>query len=767
MLVCAWLALTRAPVTTDLEAFMPREGGAAALLAELQAGPAQRLILIGVSGGTEAARAAVSTALAQILRRTGLFTRVANGENLMEDGGPRVLFTHRYLLSPRVDARHFSEQALREALRERLQELRSPLPAIDADALAADPTREYYAVLREWESGQRPDTRRGVWFSRDGELALLLAETQAGGFDLDAQTRVVNTIERTFSDVSERYPATELLISGPPVFATAAQDTIRRTVARLSTAASLAAALILWLSFRSWRVLLLSLLPLASGLLVAVAVAGLIFGEIYGITLAFGMTLLGVAMDYPVHLFSHRAGAPSVAATLSHVWPILRLGVVSTALGYLAMLTADLPGLQQLGVFAVAGLLTAAAVTRWVLPVLLPRAWTPHASGAGAWMDALLRPRRWLGWLLLASCAIVVIITTSAAPRLWEDDLASLSPVPADALAVDRKLRTALGAPETGHVAVIRAADAQTALARSEALAAQLRQAVDQNLIDGFDLAARYLPSVRAQRARQAELPSRAQLQATLAQASKGLPFKPDAFEPFVNDVEAARTATPLKLADVRDSAIGARVRSLLFRHDGDWLALVPLAGVNDPGQLAAWFAAHAEGVKYIDLDTVTQGLMAHFRGTGLARAGWGALLIVALLTAGLRRFKLVLASVLPVALAVAITVCALLALEEGGLTLFHIVSLLLVVGICIDYSLFFSHAGSDPATRRRTLHAVIVCAASTIAVFAMLAGSSIPVLRAIGSTVALGVCASFVLALSLAPVLTDTRTGGRTDTDR
>jgi predicted exporter len=92
--------------------------------------------------------------------------------------------------------------------------------------------------------------------------------------------------------------------------------------------------------------------------------------------------------------------------------------------------------------------------------------------------------------------------------------------------------------------------------------------------------------------------------------------------------------------------------------------------------------------------------------------------------------------------------------LEDGGLSLFHIVSLLLVVGICIDYSLFFTHAGRDEALPRRTLHAVLVCAGSTIAVFAMLALSPIPVLQAIGLTVAIGVAASFMLALGLAPQL-------------
>lgn len=757
--VCAWLAATQVTVSTDLDAFIPADGVAADLLSELREGPAQRLILMGIAGSTEQARAAISADLSARLANTGLFTRVANGENLMKAGEQRLLFSHRYLLSPRMGARGdvpFDAESLREALEARLQELRSPVPVTDSSGLTADPTREFYAVLHALSGGERPATRRGVWFSRDGARALMLAETKAAGLDLGAQDKAVKTIETTFADVTGKRHGARLELSGAPVFATASQDTIRSTVTRLSTAASVATALILLLAYRSGLVLLLATVPLASAMLVAVVTASLMFGEIFGITLAFGMTLLGVAMDYPVHVFSHRRRDEAVDGTLRRVWPVLRLGVISTALGYTAMVTADLPGLKQLGVFAIAGLLTAAAVTRWVLPALLPAGWTPTHAGAGAWMDRLLKPRPWLALWLVTACVAILIVTLRSDPVLWEDELASLSPIPAAALAVDKELRSGLGAPEPGYLAIITAPDAQTALVRSEWLATRLEHMTDRGWLQGFDMAARYLPSARTQRARQAALPPPDKLRADLERSQAGLPFKPGAFEPFLRDVQRARTAAPLGLKDIAGSALGARVESLIFARGNEWVALAPLSGVNNGKAVAAWFAERQAWVRYVDLKAATGNLMAHFRDTGLNRFAWGAVLIVALLAAGLRDWRMVIASVAPVALAVVVTVCALLALERDGLTLFHIVSLLLVVGICIDYSLFFSHAGLEG--RRHTLHAVLVCGASTLVVFAMLAMSSIPVLRAIGLTVGIGVSASFLLALVLAPQLTRPR---------
>jgi predicted exporter len=100
-----------------------------------------------------------------------------------------------------------------------------------------------------------------------------------------------------------------------------------------------------------------------------------------------------------------------------------------------------------------------------------------------------------------------------------------------------------------------------------------------------------------------------------------------------------------------------------------------------------------------------------------------------------------------------ALTTLVVLALLHGAgvsLNLFHLIALVLAAGLGLDYALFFEHAADDPAEQRRTMHAVLVCSLSTLMVFALLSLSSLPVLRAIGVTVAVGVVCNFVLALLL-----------------
>jgi len=754
---CGWIVLT-APVAADLALFASRADPVAELLLEqLRSGPTTRLILLGLAGDVEPERAAVSQRLAERLRADGGFARVVNGADALPEAELQALFAHRYRLSPTVAPERFTVEGLRTGLQQRLAELQSPLAVFQKRWLAGDPTGELLTLFKQWQGGLRePAKRRGVWFSPDGERALLLVETQASGYDLAAQRAAVTAIRAAFAAASTG-TGVRLEMSGPGVLATLAADTIRGQAEWLSTLALAAVVLLLLLVYRSARTVWMGALPMLSSLLAGAAAVDLIFGKMYLITLAFSMTLLGETLDYPTYLFSHRRAADTVADTVRQLWPTLRLCVATTMLGCLAMLDADFPGLSQLGVFTVAGIAAAVATTRWLLPALLPPDWMPpRPTAIGPWADRVLQPRPRLA-LALGGCGLLaLLILIGKAPALWENDLAALSPVPHELLRLDQELRTALGAPEVGHLIAITAPDAETALRHGETIAAYLDERQREGALAGYDGAMRYLPSAQMQQQRQAWLPDAATLTANLNAALAGLPFKPGLFAPFLDAIAAARTAPPLRPEDVRGTLLGTRVNALLFPGEHGWTALLPLSGVRDAQALAAGLPqSEASRAYYLDLRAETNRLVAGFREATLARIGWGAVLIVAVVWLGLRAWRQVIAALLPVGLALVFTVAALLALGER-LSLFHLVSLLLVLGVGVDYGLFFSRPGADPDLRRRTLHALLVCCGSALIVFGMLSTSALPALRAIGLTVSLGVAASFLAALIAArPLLT------------
>jgi predicted exporter len=755
ILALAWLALLgvaaaiaagQLRVSGDLRAFMPapRSEDETLLMSLLGDGPGSRLLLLALSGAEPDALAQHSRDLREALHAAPELMWVGNGEEELESI-PESFHDYRYLLSPGPGQGSLDAGPLAEALQERLQDLASPAAAMVAPLLARDPTLETLRVLEAWTPAVEPGRFDGVWFTRDGTQALLLVQTRAAGFDPVGQQAALARIRDAYADLGDA-PAAGLEITGPGAFAERMAEQTRREATGLGMLASIALLVLLAAAYRSLSRPLHGALPLASGAICGLLAVASWFDSVHGITLAFGFTLLGVAQDYPVHLFSHARPGEPLIRTARHIWPTLAAGTGSSCLAYAVFLFAGVDGLRQLAVFTVTGLAVAALATRYLLPQVAPPI-AYDAAQAGwprALQQRLLRRARpaWPAWILALGAGVALV--ASPAPW-WEDDLGTLTPVPAELLQRDRALRAELGAPDVRWLLVLRGTDPETVLRRSEALMPELDAAVARGELAAYDLGARYLPSIATQNARRARLPAPEVLRANLEQARAGLPFSPAAFAPFLAAVERARGLAPLQPAGLQGTPLQLRVESLLRASGSTSLGLITLNGMQNPGAIQALAARHPD-LQLLDLKATAQGLAGTWRTRLLWAMAAAALVLcigIAAAVGDLRRATRVLA---PVALGTLLLVAGLHALAIP-LTLFHLVSMVLAACLGVDYALFLERAGADPSAQRRTLHALAVCALSTLFVFALLGTSQTPVLRAIGITVSVGVLLQIVLA--------------------
>jgi predicted exporter len=749
LLIVGWVVGQRLQLSGDLRKFMPEAQTPAQklLMDELGKGPGSRLLLIALSGDNPDALARQSQALRRQLAANPLFALVANGDTGLE-AIPARLRPYRYLLSDTLDTQRLDAAALRDALDARVQDLGSPAASMVEPLIGSDPTLETLKLAESWQPANAPQRLNDVWFDRTGKQSLLVAETIAPGFDPTGQQAAVTAIQQTFAKVHGASAST-LMLSGPGAFSVEIGGRTQREAGWIGTIDTLGLVLLLWFAYRTWKAPLWGVLPLASAGLAGLGAVAMLFDGVHGITVAFGFTLIGVVQDYPIHLFSHQHAGLSPRQSARALWPTLATGVASTCIAYVTFLASGVDGLKQLAVFTIAGLLTAALTTRFLLPWLIDP--TPHDVAdskrlAKLWTQIQRLPRPRLSLIALAVIALVVTIFAPGA--FWQNDLSKLTPVPAEAMARDTHLRSELGAPDVRYVITLGGADAEAVLRASEKLRPQLDALVRDHAIAGYDLAARYLPSAATQRERQARLPDATTLQAALDEAVAQSPFRADAFAGFVRDVAIARQAAPLTARDLDNTPLAASVGGLLRQRNGHATALVSLTGLRDPAAVAR--AAAANGAQLLDLKQASESLVVDYRQRVLFALVIAAILLIATVWLALRQPRRVLRVLAPMAL----TTLLILAVLRGfgvELNLFHLVALILAAGLGLDYGLFFEHAGDNREEQLRTLHAVIVCSLTTLLVFVLLGLSSIPVLRAIGSTVAIGVFGNFVLALLIA----------------
>jgi predicted exporter len=774
----ATVLTSRTHYSADLTAFLPRSPSVLQrlLVQQLRSGPSSRLILIGIQGADSGARAHASIAMASALREDPAFTLIANGAAAGTEAEQSLAFAHRYQLSAVVTPERFSVSGLHSAIADSIDLLASPGGLLAQGLFASDPTGETLQVLDQLQSGPQPRLEHGVWSSHDGQRALLIAQTRAEGADTDAQAHAVALIRNAFERTRGLSPSQlSLLLSGPGVLSVQARDGIKHEAVRLSLLSTLLILALLLAAYRSIIAVLIGMIPVLSGALVGIATVALGFGVVYGVTLGFGVTLIGESVDYPIYYLvqSHAAGASALSSGTSSEAPLLRakqntllwstiaLGALTSIFGFASLLSSEFSGLAQLGLYSVSGLIVAAAVTRFVVPALMPaRLAIADLCALGAALQRTLSRARLPLGVALALALLFAAVLVAHRGQLWNRELAALSPVPITAQRLDGSMRADLGAPDVSNLVIVHAATQEAALEGAENVGARLDPLLEQRVIGGYDSPARVLPSQTTQQVRIRALPESGELRERLAAAVQGLPVKATTFEPFVQQLAAARTAPPLTRVALGEGALGLAVDSLLWHEPDGWTALLPLhAPRSDDSEfpLAAVRSALSDlmphGVLVYNLKQETDRLYDQYLSAAIRQSLLGCAAIVVLLAFALRRAVRVARVLAPLLLAV-LTVSATLTLAGVTLTIMHLIGMLLIIAIGSNYALFFDRAANSahPADLPRTLASLLIANAGTVIAFSVLASSQLPVLNALGRTVAPGTLLVLVYAALLAP---------------
>ena len=793
ILVCT-LVVAGSQFTADMSAFLPRDPSPRQqiLIEQISEGIASRSLIVAIEGAPSAPLAKLSESMGQQLRSGTDFSSASNGQGLASGKDQALLFENRYLLSPAMAPARMETAGLRAAVAESLVEVSSATGLFSKSLLGRDPTGESLEVIKRIIPASQPLDTDGVWMNAAQTRALLLLQTKAQGSDLDAQEAAHTAIRQSFSEAQVRVGGlasqASLRFSGPGVFAVNARDAIKSEAARLSAIGTIMVLGLLWLIYRSVTTLVLGILPVVTGAMAGIAAVGLGFPSVHGMTLGFGITLIGEAVDYAIYLFvqytptsiatsiatasassstGNEKGAQPTHSFASSFWPTIRLGVLTSIVGFSTLLLSGFTGLAQLGLFSIVGIVVAAITTRYILPALLPKNFSvKQPKKLGPFLAAAAHSLGALKLLAVVITVIALAVLLLRRDNLWSLELGGLSPVPEAAQKLDADLRADMGAPDAGMLVVVKGSSSETALQLSEDVAARLEPLVSQGQLGGFQAPSTYLPSQRTQSARQASLPDDAELRRRTAIALDGLPLRPERLEEFFLDVARAKTSPLLTRASLQGTSLSLGVDSLLTQSTkppGEWTALIALqpltqVGVVQPLKADVIQAALADlsdsakpSVFLVELGNEAKNIYKAYLREAIFLSAAGFVAIIGLLFFALRSWRRVVRIVLPL-LASTAMVAAAVATVKGNLTLLHLVGLLLVIAIGSNYALFFDQRSrispsASASSDQNMLSSLFFANLTTVLGFGLLAFSSVPVMSAIGLTVGTGTFLALVLS--------------------
>ncbi|HEX4382393.1 MAG TPA: MMPL family transporter, partial [Myxococcales bacterium] len=476
----------------------------------------------------------------------------------------------------------------------------------------------------------------------------------------------------------------------------------------------------------------------------AATTAGLlVYGSLHGLTLAFGATLLGVCIDYPILYLNHQVLEPAATPlkTLRRIRGALLLGALTTLGGFAGLGWTTFAGMRQMALFGTAGILGALAATWWLLPALVPPEPTavPLHRKLADKLGSLLETMRGKRGLLAVLPILALALCAVGLPRLrWADDLSSLQRPNPKLQAEDELVRSRVSLMDSGRFILAVGASEEEALQRNDAVHRRLR-ATSQ--LEGFRSLHDLVFSADLQRRNLAQLPPDLFQKTTSALAAEG--FEAAAFAGF--EKALANAPPPLRLSEVVDSPLGDLVSPFRVQLEGQVGLLTFVRGVRDPAALRELLKG-IDGVTWFDQEQFYSQAYGRYRAKAQQLVIAGMIFVFALLFLTYRNLRLTLVAGVPAVLAAA-TALAVLALAGVETNLLHVVSLVLVLGIGEDYAIFLVAHARDPRELSASAMSVLLCCLSAVLSFGLLGLSEIPALRAIGLTVGLGILFSLILA--------------------
>jgi predicted exporter len=706
------LRLPAEHVTSDILAMLPKAGGMSevqdAFLARLN-----RQVLYAVKD-----EGAVREGFAQKLAESPYIERV-RGRITDEEKRQAWAALQKTLGAVLTDAQIAKLADPARYAREVIGLLYSPLAGVSQSEVKNDPLLLTRRMLLAQKSAVSESKGYLTAKDREGQTwSLFFAELKEG---LSAQDKAAFLAfeSKLRSDTEKQLGQGALLAQSTLFYNRCAEDTAKGDMTRLGTLSAVLLAALFLLSFRSLKPLGLGLLSVASGLLLGGAAALLCFKTLHAVTLVMCVSLIGIATDYTTYFVCAHRTAPKgtpASETLLRLRPSLIHAMVTTVIAYGLLAAAPFPGLEELAVFAVFGLLGACLTVLLWFPLFLGPSkgeGLPKVKLFPAYLAAW-KKRGAVSFAVLAVCAAV-----SAAGLMKlsaTDDLNALQTPPAHLKAQENAIKALLGNDLTQEWIIAEGKNEAELLGKVEALRSEF----------GGKL---LLPALRSpevqERAGAALAAAHEAVKARLAKIgiAAGGAYSPSA-----------------TLSDYLASPAGEAFSALFLSKDGTLYLAAPVVRF-DPAmkKTAAGVYVHRKA----EIEEMLRELRSHL-SVFLAAA------FLLVLASYFFKYgaKKTLGTALILGLAFTTSLGAL-ALAGLPMNIFSLFALILVLGIGIDYAVFFSYLEKDHADS--VLFALGLAAASTLISLGILLFCHTDAVRNFGLVLSVGVLTAFLTS----PLLT------------
>lgn len=672
-----------------------------------------------------------------------------------------IYFPYRYQMLSPYDRRLLKERDSSAYFLRRLKgNLYSPAATSLKMIIPQDPLLFFPELVRSWmaaipSQSERQNGEGIIFVDPDGvSYSFVGVELSLDPFHLKDQDRMMSWLSQLRKKFITEQPALRLYSTGVLPFAVSERIRSEREMTMITVGSLIGVALLVAWIFFSVRPFFLSILPIAVGFLAAIAATLAVFGKIHIITWAFGTTLIGVAVDYPLNYLAHyRMSSDKWHAlnTMKKIFPGLVLGALTTVMGYAALSLAPLPGLRQMALFSSVGLIAALTTVICWMPSLLKRPSTrrpqPQILSLGqnlivGWAERWNKGQRIRFWS--AGIVLSIIIIGGLSQIKFDDDIRRLQRPPEALAREDAFIQQAIKGWGTPRFFLVQGSNEEELLIRQEKLNDELLRLKEKGDLVSVQSLAPFLPSRQKQDDDNQLLQKAILPQSDLYRRKlKEIGFSAPVANNLLKDVK--KPLSYLSIDTWLKSPASEKLRSLWIGPVEKGVAsAVMVSGFGNANALSQ-ILKECSGVKYLDQFAEYSQLLRQIRrqSVRLMMLAYLGVWLLMMARYGIKTGTLVTAP----SVAAVLMVFAGYGFAGVPLHLIHCLSALLVLSMGIDYSIYFAECARWEFPAGPTLLAVGLCAATTFISFGFLALCRTPILSSIGITVFFGMFIAFIFS--------------------
>ena len=640
----------------------------------------------------------------------------------------------------------------------------SPSGMITRDFIINDPLGISFIGLKKMQQlsiGDEFVMQDGYLLTKDRSKLLLFINPKFGGAETEKNSQFVAQLKAFQTGINASFKdKTTLSYFGSPIIAVANANQIKSDIITTVLLSMGTLMLILIFFFRKISIPVVIFIPTVFGVLFAIASLYFLRETISAISLSVGAVLLGVTIDYSLHIMTHYRHNADIKQLYKDTAKPLIMSSSTTAIAFLCLLFVKSDALKDLGIFASISVMISALFSL----IIIPHLYQPKNDGlahAGV-LDRLSKIPFERNKFLVIGTFLVLIISCFTFNRVtFNNNLGDLNFIPADVKEAEAKLEASTSLTSKAIYVVAYGATEKEAIEANAKLNSFLVQQKIANKINAYSSLAGLLPSASAQQEKLAlwnNFWTDAQcqkVQTLLVQEGNAFGFKSETHQPFYDlirsdiqplELQGIKQAIP-NLADeyVANSKAGYTIASVVKleeQHKNDFVKTID----------------RFENVVAIDRQQLNETFLGKLRDDFENLINYSFLAVILILFVFFKRIELVLASLLPIT-ATGFVTAGLMGLFGIPLNIFSTIVCTLIFGHGVDFTIFMTSAlqkqyttGKDEMPAYRI--SIILAALTTILAIGALIFAKHPALVSISSVSLLGVVSALLITFVFYPIV-------------